>query len=69
MEHRGRREGRGEEGRGVRTDPPRCAERSTGARRLIRAKILRALNWAGQGQAVWEEERGVGLKMYVYRRG
>lgn len=42
---------------------PVCDERPTGAWRLIRAKILRALNWAGQGQAVWEEERGVSLKM------
>lgn len=48
---------------------PVCAERPTGAWRLIRAKILRALNWASQGQAVWEEERGVSLKMEVWSRG
>lgn len=45
-----------------------CAERPTGAWRLVRGKILRALNWLDPGQAVWEKERGVSLKMWIRGR-
>lgn len=41
-----------------------CAERPSRAWGLVREKILRALNWLDPGQAVWEKERGVGLKMW-----
>lgn len=41
-----------------------CTERPSGAWGLVREKILRALNWLDPGQAVWEKERGVGLKMW-----
>lgn len=43
-------------------------EGPTGAWRLVRGWILRAPNWAGQGQAVWERERGVSLKIWVLER-
>lgn len=41
-----------------------CAERLSRAWGLVREKILRALNWLDPGQAVWETEWGVGLKMW-----
>lgn len=41
-----------------------CAERLSRAWGLVREKILRALNWLDPGQAVWEKEWGVGLKMW-----
>ena len=51
------------------TDPSLRVERPTGAWRLVRGEILRAPNWAGQGQAVWERERRVSLKIWVWRGG
>lgn len=44
------------------------AERLSRAWGLVREKILRALNWLDPGQAVWEKEWGVGLKMWVLGR-
>lgn len=46
-----------------------CVESLSGAWRLVRGRILSTLNWAGQGQAVWEKEWGVSLKMRVWKGG
>lgn len=49
--------------------PPVCVKRLSGTWRLVSGKIPRAPNWAGQGQAVWERERGASLKIWVWRGG